>query len=191
MANVLNRYLKERRQKILEVAARVFIDKGYATATMQETTTAWDLLPGTLCRYFAGKSDLIATVVGECMRMYRDVIVQVSKAAATPSEEFRLLGEHVAHGLPMPEWHDDCTLCLESYLAGHRAKALLHHFEGPLRARWATSPGSPARLNRVTRHTQTSRSTPLRSCCTQPSLGSPPSRCRCGTVSMQPPRSVS
>ena len=133
MAKVPDRYLEERRQEILDAAGRAFIEKGYATTTMQEIATACDLAPGTLYRYFPGKSDLIAAVVGECMRMYHDVMVQVTEAASTPGEGFRLLGEHVAQSLALPEWQDDCTLRLESYLAGRRDEALRERLEEPLR----------------------------------------------------------
>ncbi len=133
MAKVPDRYLEERRREILDAAGRAFIEKGYATTTMQEIATACDLAPGTLYRYFPGKADLIAAVVGECMRMYHEVMVQVTEAAPTPGEGFRLLGEHVADGLAMPEWQDDCTLRLESYLAGRRDDGLRERLEEPLR----------------------------------------------------------
>ncbi|RLT35949.1 MAG: TetR/AcrR family transcriptional regulator [Chloroflexi bacterium] len=133
MAKVPDRYLEERRQEILAAAGRAFIEKGYAATTMQEIATACDLAPGTLYRYFPGKTDLIAAVVGECMRMYHEVMVRVTEAAPTPGEGFRLLGEHVADGLAKPEWQDECTLRLESYLAGRRDEVLRERLEGPLR----------------------------------------------------------
>lgn len=133
MAKVPDRYLEERRQEILDAAARVFIDKGYATATMQEIATACDLAPGTLYRYFPGKADLIAAVVGGCMDEYHDVLAEVTRTAPTPGIGFRMLGEHVAEGLPHPGWQEDCTLRLESYLAGRRDDVLRERLEGPLR----------------------------------------------------------
>lgn len=133
MAKVPDRYLEERRQEILAAAARAFIEKGYATTTMQEIAAACDLAPGTLYRYFPGKADLIAAVVGECMGTYHDVMAEVTESARTPGEGFRLLGEHVAQGLPQPGWQDDCTLRLESYLASRREEVLRERLEGPLR----------------------------------------------------------
>lgn len=133
MAKVPDRYLEERRQEILDAAARVFIDKGYAAATMQEIATECDLAPGTLYRYFPGKADLIAAVVGGCMDAYHDVLSEVASAAPTPGVGFRLLGEHVAEGIAQPEWQEECTLRLESYLAGRRDGALRERLEEPLR----------------------------------------------------------
>ncbi|MBM4410613.1 MAG: TetR/AcrR family transcriptional regulator [Chloroflexi bacterium] len=133
MAKVPDRYLEERRQEILDAAARVFIERGYATATMQEIATACDLAPGTLYRYFAGKADLIAAVVGQCMVAHRDVLAEVTAAAPTPGVGFRLLGEHVAEGLPQPGWQEECTLRLESYLAARRDDQLRERLEEPLR----------------------------------------------------------
>ncbi|MSP23294.1 MAG: TetR/AcrR family transcriptional regulator [Dehalococcoidia bacterium] len=112
MAKVPDRYLEERRQEILAAAGRACIEKGYTATTMQEIATACDLAPVTRYRYFPGKADLITAVVGECMRMYHEVMVQVTEVAPTPGEGFRLLGEHVAEGLTMPGWQDDCTLRL-------------------------------------------------------------------------------
>lgn len=134
MAKVPDRYLEERRQEILDAAARVFIDRGYATATMQEIATACDLAPGTLYRYFPGKADLIAAVVGKCMDTYHDVLTEVTGSAPTPGIGFRLLGEHVAEGIAHTGWQEDCTLRLESYLAGRRDDTLRERLEGPLRA---------------------------------------------------------
>ena len=133
MAKVPDRYLEERRQEILDAAARVFIEKGYAVATMHEIATACDLAPGTLYRYFPGKADLIAAVVGACMGTYQNVFAEVADAAPTPGVAFRMLGEHVAQGLPQPSWQEECTLRLESYLAGRRDEALRERLEGPLR----------------------------------------------------------
>ncbi|TAJ19439.1 MAG: TetR/AcrR family transcriptional regulator [Dehalococcoidia bacterium] len=133
MAKVPDRYLEERRQEILSAAARAFIEKGYSATTMQEVATACDLAPGTLYRYFPGKADLIAAVVGECMGSYHDVMAEVTDEAPTPGEGFRMLGEHVAAGLPQPGWQDDCTLRLESYLASRRDEVLRERLEGPLR----------------------------------------------------------
>lgn len=133
MAKVPDRYLEERRQEILSAAARAFIEKGYSTTTMQEVASACDLAPGTLYRYFPGKAELIAAVVGECMGSYHDVMAELSDEASTPGEGFRLLGEHVAQGLPQAGWQDDCTLRLESYLASRRDEVLRERLEGPLR----------------------------------------------------------
>ncbi len=133
MAKVPERYAEERRQEILDAAAGVFIEKGYAIATMQEIATACDLAPGTLYRYFPGKADLIAAVVGGCMDAYHDVLAEVTSAAPTPGAALHLLGEHVAEGLALPEWQEECTLRLESYLAGRRDDALRGRLEDPLR----------------------------------------------------------
>ena len=133
MAKVPDRYLEERRQEILDAAARVFIEKGYTAATMQEIATGCDLAPGTLYRYFPGKAELISAVVGDCMAKYHEVVTEVTDAAPTPGIGFTLLGEHVAEALPQAGWQEDCTLRMESYLAARRDDVLRERLEGPLR----------------------------------------------------------
>lgn len=133
MAKVPDRYLEERRQDILDAAARVFIEKGYTAATMQEIATGCEFAPGTLYRYFPGKADLIAAVVSECMAKYHEVITEVTGAAPTPGTGFTMLGEHVAGALSETAWQQDCTLRMESYLAARRDEVLRERLEGPLR----------------------------------------------------------
>ncbi len=123
MAKVPDRYLEERRQEILAAAARVFVQKGYASATMQEIATACELAPGTLYRYFPGKTDLIAEVAGSCYERDREMF---TTAMGNPSPLAALfeVGEQVRSGIPQVEWREHCVLRLESYLAAEREPAL-------------------------------------------------------------------
>jgi AcrR family transcriptional regulator len=49
----------QRRQQILDAAARVFARKGYERATTREIAIEADLAEGTIYNYFAGKQDLL------------------------------------------------------------------------------------------------------------------------------------
>lgn len=123
MAKVPDRYLEERRQEILAAASRVFVQKGYASATMQEIASGCDLAPGTLYRYFPGKTDLIAEVAGACYAQDREMYA-AALASASPLTALFEVGEQVRTGITQAEWREHCVLRLESYLAAERESSL-------------------------------------------------------------------
>jgi len=49
----------ERRRQILRAAARVFADRGYATATIEDVARAAHVAEGTIYNYFRSKEDLL------------------------------------------------------------------------------------------------------------------------------------
>jgi two-component system, response regulator PdtaR len=59
---------RSRREEIFQQAARIFCDKGFATATMQEIAEAVGLLKGSLYYYFDAKEALLIEIVGEAHR---------------------------------------------------------------------------------------------------------------------------
>ena len=56
------RRAEQRRQEILEAAARVFASRGYEKATTREIALEADVAEGTIYNYFAGKQDLVAAL---------------------------------------------------------------------------------------------------------------------------------
>lgn len=131
MAKVPDRYLEERRQEILAAASRVFVQKGYSSATMQEIASACDLAPGTLYRYFPGKADLIAEVAGACYAQDR-AMYAAALASESPLSALFEVGEQVRIGIPLNEWREHCVLRLESYLAAEREPALKARLQAEL-----------------------------------------------------------
>jgi AcrR family transcriptional regulator len=58
-----------RRQQILDGAARVFADKGFARATTKEIAQAADVSEGTIYNYFDSKEDLLIGLMGRVAEM--------------------------------------------------------------------------------------------------------------------------
>jgi TetR/AcrR family fatty acid metabolism transcriptional regulator len=56
------RLAAERRQHILEAAARAFASKGFAQATMKEIAVEAGIAPGTIYLYFKNKEDLLVSL---------------------------------------------------------------------------------------------------------------------------------
>ena len=54
--------------RILDAAARLFREKGYAAASMRDIAGAADMLPGSLYYHFASKEALLVAVYGEGVR---------------------------------------------------------------------------------------------------------------------------
>ena len=72
-----------RRQQILDGAARVFADKGFARATTKEIAQAADVSEGTIYNYFDSKEDLLIGLIGRVAEM------QLGGTGLTLSDESR------------------------------------------------------------------------------------------------------
>lgn len=59
------RRIARRRKRILEAAAQVFAQQGYAATTTREIAQAADIAEGTLYNYFGGKREILVAVVEE------------------------------------------------------------------------------------------------------------------------------
>jgi AcrR family transcriptional regulator len=80
---------------ILDEAARLFREKGYAATSMRDIATAVDMLPGSLYYHFAAKEDLLVAVYEEGVRLISE---RVRAAAARHAEPWkRLEAAAVAH----------------------------------------------------------------------------------------------
>jgi AcrR family transcriptional regulator len=54
---------------ILDEAARLFREKGYAATSMRDIANAVDMLPGSLYYHFSAKEDLLVAVYEEGVRL--------------------------------------------------------------------------------------------------------------------------
>ncbi len=80
---------------ILDEAARLFREKGYAATSMRDIAAAADMLPGSLYYHFAAKEDLLAAVYERGVRLISD---KVRAAIARHDEPWqRLEAAAVAH----------------------------------------------------------------------------------------------
>ena len=120
MAKLPDRYMEERRQEILDAARRVFVDKGYDNATMNDIAAAADVSAGSIYRYFENKRDLIAAASNACIE--EDLLIWSTELpeGTTPGEAFLALGEQTRADFADPSRLDECVLRLESYLACYR-----------------------------------------------------------------------
>jgi len=80
---------------ILDEAARLFREKGYAATSMRDIAAAADMLPGSLYYHFAAKEDLLVAVYEEGVRLITE---RVRAAVARYAEPWkRLEAAAVAH----------------------------------------------------------------------------------------------
>ena len=120
MAKLPDRYAEERRQEILDAARRVFVDKGYDNATMNDIAAAADVSAGSIYRYFENKRDLIAAASITCIDEDLQVWSTDLPEGITPGEAFLALGQQTRADFAAEGRNDECVLRLESYLACYR-----------------------------------------------------------------------
>jgi AmiR/NasT family two-component response regulator len=81
-----------RREELLASAARVFAEKGFAAASMQELAEAMSLKPTAVYHYFASKDELLAEVV---VKAHAEAWQTVSRAMAATNDASHALSAFV------------------------------------------------------------------------------------------------
>jgi AcrR family transcriptional regulator len=74
---------KRRQQQIMVAARRVFVERGYHKATMEEIAKEAELSPGTLYLYFKNKNELYASLTLRILQFLKIRLTHVSEAVAT------------------------------------------------------------------------------------------------------------
>jgi TetR/AcrR family transcriptional regulator, transcriptional repressor of aconitase len=120
VAKVSDRYLEDRRQEILAAARTVFVEKGYAAATINDIATRAGIAAGSIYRYFPAKADLIAEVALDCFHRDTDRWQVLGLESGSPAQALLQLGEETRARLTSDEVHEEAILRLESYLAAAR-----------------------------------------------------------------------
>jgi TetR/AcrR family transcriptional regulator, transcriptional repressor of aconitase len=120
VTKVTDRYLEERRQEILEAARRVFVEKGYSAATMNDIASEAEVAAGSIYRYFEGKTDLIAAVARGCVEEDLETWKTTPQRSPSPGAAFLAVGEGVRTREADSDYREMCILRLESYLAASR-----------------------------------------------------------------------
>jgi AcrR family transcriptional regulator len=72
---------ERRRQQIMVAAKRVFTDKGFSRATMEDIATEAELSPGTLYLYFKNKDELYASL---SLRILQYLMIRLEHVHAEP-----------------------------------------------------------------------------------------------------------
>jgi AcrR family transcriptional regulator len=91
-----------RRERLIEMAARVFNQKGYESASLREICEAAGILPGSMYYHFRSKEDLYVNVHAEGFRQVNEAMDRALKGTADPwarleSAVAAHLGELVKH----------------------------------------------------------------------------------------------
>jgi len=68
-----------RRAEILDAAARVFSEKGYANATIREIAEDADMAEGTLYNYFGGKREILLAVAQETEAPMESAVLEAGR----------------------------------------------------------------------------------------------------------------
>lgn len=85
---------EERREAILEIAKREFLDHGYSGASMSAISAELGGSKGTLWSYFPSKEELFAAVLDHATREYRSQLANVLK----PGEDLRAVVPQFCRG---------------------------------------------------------------------------------------------
>lgn len=70
---------EERRQEIMDIAMRVFAEKGYEQTTMRDIAAAVGIVPGLCYRYFESKEDLFHNAVSQYVAEYCTPMIKTMK----------------------------------------------------------------------------------------------------------------
>ena len=129
------RFVK-RRDEILDVAARIFAQKGYAETKIAEIANALDIADGTLYNYFDSKRDILLAIISKAGTDIEPMLQEAGELktrddlAAILARTYDVFMAHLpfTRTLLMEAWADDTIL--QEYAAGHlqRIGQRLHAF---------------------------------------------------------------
>jgi len=80
-----------RRKEVVDTAARLFAEKGYAATSMAELTEATGLAAGGLYHYIEGKEDLLIAICDELLDPLLDRAGEIVAAEAPAADHLRAL----------------------------------------------------------------------------------------------------
>jgi AcrR family transcriptional regulator len=81
-------HLARRREEILDMAARVFAERGFQKTDLQEVADALGIGKGTVYRYFPSKHDLFLAAVDRGMRLLLESLKTEAEKFADPLDQF-------------------------------------------------------------------------------------------------------
>jgi TetR/AcrR family transcriptional regulator, cholesterol catabolism regulator len=80
-----------RRREVIDTAAKLFAERGYAATSMSELTAATGLAAGGLYHYIEGKDDLLIAICDELLDPLLERAQEIVADAAPPVEQLRRL----------------------------------------------------------------------------------------------------
>jgi AcrR family transcriptional regulator len=90
---------EQRRGEILEAALKIFSEKGYHAAKIEDIATELNLGHGTFYRYFKNKLDIFNHVVEEIVRMITELVADINPYDAGTLDDYRLQLETIGDRL--------------------------------------------------------------------------------------------
>jgi AcrR family transcriptional regulator len=92
------RQQRARREEVLDVAARMFYERGYAATTTQEIGAALGLLKGSVYYYISSKQDLLYELIAQYHDDTREHFERIVASEAEPLDKVRaLIAADAAH----------------------------------------------------------------------------------------------
>lgn len=93
------RIREERREQILDAAARVFARKGLAGARIADIAAAGEMSQGLIFRYFASKEEVFAAVVEKALQSATRLAQAALQQPGSPLEKLRWLLQVMLEGM--------------------------------------------------------------------------------------------
>lgn len=87
------REIKERKQSILECSRKLFDEKGFTGATMDDIAAEADLTKATVYKYFCSKQELLGSLLLTNMKTLIKWFAEAEKKHAQPLEKLNAFGE--------------------------------------------------------------------------------------------------
>jgi len=119
------RRFAKRREEILDVAARVFAEKGYSDTKITEIAEALDIADGTLYNYFDSKRDILLAIISKAETDIEPMLQETGELrtrddiVAILAKTYDIFMAHLpfTRTLLMEAWADDAIL--QEYAADH------------------------------------------------------------------------
>lgn len=92
-----------KRRQILEGARRVFLERGFEAASMNDITRAAGVSKGTIYAYFSGKDELFECLIGQEKREQAERMFDLDRNAPSIATELEELGVRLVTAITQPE----------------------------------------------------------------------------------------
>jgi len=108
------------RDRLIEAAARVFAEKGYDRAGVQEISRRAGLTTGAIYGRFTGKAELLQAAIESRTTDEFDELFASHAFDGHATDILKLVGSHLVTTPPVDSDHDDGALLLEAFIAARR-----------------------------------------------------------------------
>lgn len=132
--SAIHRYTK-RQNSILDVAARIFAERGFTGTDVQLIADAAEVGKGTVYRNFGTKEELFLAAVDSEMRVLTEVLLEASERESDPLDSLRgVVRSYLAHIAANPRAVE--LLILERAVFKDRSESTYIRYKESLRGYW-------------------------------------------------------